>query len=86
MIQTGIYKHFKGGTVFVFGTSKFSEDDSILVNYIGLQNGEICSRPISSFQDLKTLDGVEVPRFKLVKEVDVDLTKFLSTFTDNKTL
>ena len=83
MIPTGIYRHYKGGTVLVFSTSKFSEDDTILVNYIGLQNNKICSRPIESFLDSVVVDGESKPRFSLEKEIKIDLEKFLSKYTEN---
>ena len=57
-IKTGIYKHFKGGTVLVYGTETFSEDKSTLVKYIGLQNNELYARPADDFCGFKeTEDG-----------------------------
>ena len=77
-IKTGIYKHFKGGTVLVYGTEAFSEDKSTLVKYIGLQNKELYARPASDFCGFKEIDGNNVPRFALVKEINIDLQQFLN--------
>ncbi len=74
--KTGLYRHFKGGTVFVYTLEKASEDGaSARVGYIGLQDGKCCSRPIDDFQKLvKNAEGEEVYRFSLLKEVKVDMT------------
>lgn len=74
-IKTGLYRHFKGGTVFVYGVEKASEDGACpRVGYVGMQNGQLCSRPIDDFCKLvKNSDGNMVPRFSLVKEAKVDM-------------
>lgn len=77
-IKTGIYKHFKGGTVLVYGTETFSEDKSTLVKYVGLQNKEFYARPAEDFCGFKEIDGKQVPRFALVKEIKIDLQQFLN--------
>ena len=77
-IKTGIYKHFKGGTVLVYGTETFSEDKSTLVKYIGLQNKELYARPASDFCGFKEIDGKQVPRFALVNEIKIDLQQILN--------
>ena len=77
-IKTGIYKHFKGGTVLVYGTEIFSEDKSTLVKYIGLQDRKFYSRPADDFCGFKEIDGKQVPRFALVKSIEIDLSNFLS--------
>ncbi len=85
-IKTGIYKHFKGGTVLVYGTEAFSEDKSTLVKYIGLQNKELYARPASDFCGFKEIDGKQVPRFALVKEVKIDLQQFLNEIIEQNNL
>ena len=77
-ISTGIYKHFKGGTVLVYGTETFSEDKSTLVKYIGLQDHKLYARPVDDFCGFKEIDGNNVPRFALVKEIKIDLQQFLN--------
>jgi len=57
MVKNGIYKHFKGGEVLVFGVANTPED-SLDVLYRGMQNGKIYARPIESFLDeVKNADG-----------------------------
>ena len=73
-IKTGIYKHFKGRKSLVFGTAKHSDDDSVLVLYKGLQDGQFYARPYNSFVELVSdAKGNKVPRFSLVKEIKIDL-------------
>ena len=81
MVKNGIYKHFKGGEVFVFGTAKTPED-TIDVLYKGMQNGKIYARPLESFLDeVKNADGETVQRFRLALETkDLDINKFIDQF------
>ncbi len=80
MVKTGIYRHFKGGEVFVFGTAKTPED-TIDVLYRGMENGKIYARPLDSFLDeVKNADGLAVPRFKLEREISIDLMQFLDSY------
>lgn len=77
MVKNGLYQHFKGGEVFVFGTAKTPED-GIDVLYKGMQNGKIYARPLESFLDeVISSDGKTVKRFELIKERDVDLSFWL---------
>ena len=85
-IKTGIYKHFKGGTVLVYGTETFSEDKSTLVKYIGLQNKELYARPADDFCGFKEIDGNNVPRFALVKEIKIDLPQILNKIMEENNL
>ena len=79
MIENGLYKHFKGGEVFVFGTAKTPED-TIDVLYKGIQNGKIYARPLDSFLDeVKNADGEIVKRFSLVQKADIDLIKLIDS-------
>ena len=83
-IKTGIYKHFKGGTVLVYGTETFSEDKSTLVKYIGLQNKELYARPADDFCGFKEIDGNKVPRFALVQKIDININEFVEGKIENK--
>ena len=85
-IKTGIYKHFKGGTVLVYGTETFSEDKSTLVKYIGLQDRKLYARPADDFCGFKEIDGNNVPRFALVKEIKIDLQKSLNEVLEQNNL
>ena len=78
-IKTGLYRHFKGGTVFVYGVEKASEDGACpRVGYVGMQNGQLCSRPVDDFDKMvKDGDGKMVPRFSLVKEIKVDMQSII---------
>ena len=80
MIKNGLYKHFKGGEVFVFGTAKTPEG-SFDVLYYGMQNGEIYARPIESFLDeTKNAEGETVQRFVLISEEnDMNLADLIKT-------
>ena len=63
-IKSGIYKHFKGGYVFVLFTAKHSDRDEMEVIYKGLNNGKYYARPVESFkQVVKNEDGESVSRF-----------------------
>lgn len=83
--KTGLYKHFKGGTVFVYALEKASEDGACpRVAYIGMQDGKCYSRPLDNFQELvKNADGQDVPRFSLVKEAKVDMGKLVPSHIKN---
>ena len=84
MVKNGVYRHFKGGEVLVFGIAKTPED-GVDVLYLGMQNGKIYSRPIESFLDeAKNSDGAIVNRFVLEKEItNIDLVNFLEGFKNN---
>lgn len=84
MVDNGIYKHFKGGEVFVFGTAKTPED-TIDVLYKGLQNGKIYARPLDSFLDeVKNAEGKTVKRFSLVQKSEIDLSGFVDSKINNQ--
>jgi len=75
MIQTGIYRHFKGGTVFVYGTAESSENDEVLVLYIGMQDKKHHARPYKSFTESVEKDGKTFNRFTLEKPVNFSVDK-----------
>ena len=82
MVKNGLYQHFKGGKVFVFGTAKTPED-GVDVLYKGMQNGKIYARPLESFLDEVIIDeGKTVKRFEHIKERDVDLSFWLDEKID----
>ena len=50
-LETGIYRHFKGGTSFVYGLSK-AADDTTQVLYIGMEDKQFHNREISEFFEI----------------------------------
>ena len=70
MIQTGIYRHFKGGTVFVYGTAESSENDEVLVLYFGLQDKKHHARPYKSFMGNIEKNGQKYNCFTLEQNID----------------
>ena len=68
-MKAGIYKHYKGALYKVLGTVQHSETEEWLVSYQALY-GEYgyWVRPLDMFIESVLVDGVEKPRFELVKE------------------
>ncbi len=68
MIQTGLYRHFKGKLYVVTGTARHTETEEVLVLYHELgDNNQVFARPIAMFLD--TVDHPDelsgkIPRFK----------------------
>lgn len=64
-LQTGLYRHFKGGLYLVVGTARDSETEQVVVRYRKLADdfGEWV-RPLSMFIELVDIDGVYRPRFE----------------------
>ena len=80
-------EHEKWDTkVLASGTETFSEDKSTLVKYIGLQDKERYARPVDDFCGFKEIDGNNVPRFALVKEIKIDLQKSLNEVLEQNNL
>lgn len=73
-IQCGkIYKHFKGGYVYVLCLAKHSDREETEVVYKGLNNGKIYARPTNSFCDfVETPDGKTTTRFSLASQVEIE--------------
>ena len=70
-INTGVYKHFKGGFVYVLFTAKHSDREEIVVVYKGLNNGKFYARPIESFIEIvNDSEGKETQRFIFIKKED----------------
>jgi len=67
-METGVYRHFKGGLYFVDAVAKHSETQEELVVYRN-DKRETWVRPISMFFDHVEKDGYNGPRFCLVKKV-----------------
>ncbi len=67
-IKTGKYRHYKGNLYEVIGIAKHSETLEDLVIYKPLYESisEYWVRPISMWNELVTVDGEQVIRFKRV--------------------
>jgi hypothetical protein len=61
-VQTGNYRHFKGGLYEVLGVARHSETEEELVVYKNHQ-GHLWVRPKAMFLETVTHHGREVPRF-----------------------
>lgn len=69
-IIQGIYRHYKGSLYQVLHTATHSETEESLIVYRCLY-GEygVWVRPLSMFTEMVTIEGKEVPRFELIKEL-----------------
>lgn len=67
-VPKGIYRHYKGNLYQVLHTAHHSETEEALVVYRCLY-GEygVWVRPLSMFSEMITRDGIEIPRFELIK-------------------
>ncbi len=71
MVETGIYRHFKGNKYEVLFTAKHSETLEDMVVYRALYgDGKIWVRPLSMWSEEVLADGERVPRFAKVTEND----------------
>jgi hypothetical protein len=71
LIKKGLYEHYKKKPYRVLGTVKHSETLEDLVLYEALYEnklGKLWVRPLKMFLENVTVDGVEQPRFKFIKE------------------
>jgi hypothetical protein len=69
MIQTGLYRHYKGNTYQVIGIAKHSETEEDLVVYRALY-GEcgLWVRPLDMFCEKIEVGGTLIPRFELIQQ------------------
>jgi hypothetical protein len=69
-IETGVYRHFKGGDYLVTGVAVHSETGEPLVIYRPLCGDyQLTARPLKMFTETVERDGDTVPRFYLVREL-----------------
>jgi hypothetical protein len=67
MIQSGVYRHYKGNTYQVIGNAKHSETEEDLVVYQTLYGAfGLWVRPLDMFCEKVEVGGQIVPRFELV--------------------
>ncbi len=73
-IKPGKYQHYKGKFYEVIGTARHSETLEELVIYRALYESEefgknaLWARPKKMFLETVTVDGKEVPRFRLIEK------------------
>lgn len=69
-LKTGIYRHYKGNLYQVLHTACYSETGEWLVVYRALYGDYgVWVRPVVMFGEQVTIDGKDVPRFLLIKEL-----------------
>lgn len=70
-IPQGIYRHYKGNLYQVLHTAQHSETEETLVVYRCLY-GEygVWVRPLTMFTETVMVDGKQVPRFELIKNLN----------------
>lgn len=70
-IPTGRYRHYKGKDYTVLGVARHSETEEELVVYRPeYGDRQLWVRPLSMFSEMVTIEGVEIPRFKLIQRSD----------------
>ena len=69
-VAQGIYRHYKGNLYQVLHTAQHSETEESLVVYRCLY-GEygVWVRPLAMFSETVTVEGKQVPRFELIKDL-----------------
>ena len=68
-IQSGKYRHFKGGLYEVVGIARHSETQEEMVVYRALYgDGGLWVRPRAMFLESVPVNGVVTPRFQRVEE------------------
>ena len=70
-IPQGIYRHYKGNLYQVLHTAQHSETEESLVVYRCLYGGYgVWVRPLTMFTETVMVDGKQVPRFELIKNLN----------------
>lgn len=68
-IRLGVYKHYKGNEYRVLAIASHSETLEKMVVYQALYGDYgIWVRPISMWNEIVDVNGVETPRFKFLRE------------------
>ncbi len=70
-MQLGIYQHYRGNLYHVIGLSRHSESLEEMVVYRGLHaDFGLWVRPKVLFQSQLEVEGILLPRFKFIRELD----------------
>ena len=70
-LPIGRYRHYKGKEYEVLGVARHSETEEELVVYRTLYgNFDLWVRPQAMFVETVRVDGVEVPRFHYIGEME----------------
>lgn len=70
-MQTGIYKHFKGGNYALLYIAKHSESLEDMVVYKALYGeGGIWVRPLSMWNEFVSHEGRQVKRFEYIESLN----------------
>ena len=70
-IRTGRYRHYKGQDYFVLGVARHSENQEEVVVYRqDYGDRRLWVRPLAMFQEMVTVEGKEVPRFRFVEAIE----------------
>lgn len=65
MIETGKYRHYKGNEYEVLCVARHSETEELMVVYKALYGeGDIWIRPMHMWDELVTVNGEQVPRYR----------------------
>ena len=74
-LQSGLYRHYKGGTYQVIGVARHSEtdetdetDEQLVVYRCLYDNNSLWVRPLAMFLETVLVDGRTVPRFELLED------------------
>ena len=68
-LETGRYRHYKGGEYEVYGVARHSETEELLVVYRPLYGeGALWVRPLEMFRESVEVDGKPVPRFARIAD------------------
>ena len=68
-LETGKYRHYKGGEYEVIGVARHSETEESLVVYRPLYGERgLWVRPLEMFKESAAAPGHQPPRFALVEE------------------
>lgn len=72
VLKIGTYEHYKGNRYRVVGIAKHSETLEDLVVYESLYENKVSKlwvRPLSMFLEEIEVNGIKIPRFKYIAEV-----------------
>ncbi len=69
LMKGGVYKHYKGNRYKVLSVARHTETGEEMVIYHALEGEkELWVRPLKMFCETVTVDGKEIPRFRLVTD------------------